>query len=66
LNLSELETRNGKVAWAEALADELMKRQRADGAWENPIDNVRENDPLLCTCLALRALAQCRTALARR
>jgi squalene-hopene/tetraprenyl-beta-curcumene cyclase len=66
LKLAEIETKTGKVAWAEALADEIMKRQRSDGSWENPVEAVRENDPIVCTCLAIRALANCRTALGRK
>jgi squalene-hopene/tetraprenyl-beta-curcumene cyclase len=64
LSITAVETPDRKVAWAEALADELMKRQRDDGSWENPVDTVRENDPVVCTCLAIRALANCRQALA--
>lgn len=64
--ITEVETKDGKVVWAEALADELIKRQRDDGSWENPVDLVRENDPVVCTCLAVRALANCRMALAHR
>jgi len=62
LGIREVDTRDGKVTWADALADELIKRQRADGSWENPVNNVRENDPVVCTCLAVRALANCRAA----
>ncbi len=43
--------------WAAELARELAKRQRADGSWANPIELVRENDPLVATPQALAALA---------
>jgi hypothetical protein len=63
LGLREVETKEGKVVWAEVLPDEIINRQRDDGSWENPVDNVRENDPVVCTCMAIRALANCRRAL---
>jgi hypothetical protein len=46
--------------WATELATELAKRQRRDGHWENAVELVRENDPLVATANALIALAQCR------
>jgi hypothetical protein len=64
--MAEVETKTGRVAWAEALAEELVRRQRPDGSWENPADAVRENDPVACTCMALRALAACQAATLRR
>lgn len=50
---------SGKVEWAKALAAELGKRQRPDGSWMNPIDLVRENEPLVATSNAAIALANC-------
>jgi hypothetical protein len=50
----------GKVDWAAALAKELVKRQREDGSWANPVELVRENDPIVATASALSALAHCR------
>jgi hypothetical protein len=38
----------------------LLKRQRDDGSWSNPAVLVREDDPLVATSLAMRALADCR------
>lgn len=63
LDVREVQTPEGKVAWAEALADELMKRQRADGSWINPTKAVREDEPVLATSLAAIALAVCRERL---
>jgi squalene-hopene/tetraprenyl-beta-curcumene cyclase len=60
LGVQEVETASGKVKWAEALADELMKRQQPDGSWSNPFHAYREDDPLAATCLAVMALANCR------
>lgn len=50
--------------WAEALADALAARQRSDGSWINSAVDVREDDPLVATSLAVRALAACRQVLA--
>ncbi len=47
---------NGRDGAAE-LARELAARQRADGSWANPVELVRENDPLVATSQALAALA---------
>jgi hypothetical protein len=53
---------NGRP-WAEPLAEALLARQRPDGSWANPVDLVRENDPVVTTAYALAALAECRKAL---
>ena len=58
-------TTEGEVSWAEALADELLRRQGADGSWVNPLVPQREDDPLVATSLAALALACCRKARAR-
>jgi hypothetical protein len=58
-----VQTDNGKVRWAEALADELMKCQREDGSWVNSAGAQREDDPLVATSFAASALAVCRSAL---
>ena len=52
--------------WAEALTAELVKRQRPDGSWANPVDLVRENEPLVATAHAVIALASCKNALIGR
>ena len=46
--------------WAAELSAELVKRQYKDGHWENPIELVRENDPLVATANAVSALARCK------
>jgi hypothetical protein len=50
-------------SWAEALAGELVRRQRPDGCWINDAVEVREDDPLVATSLAVEALARCRRVL---
>lgn len=45
---------------AVALAEELLRRQEADGSWVNAAGEVREDDPLVATPLAVGALAGCR------
>lgn len=52
-----------KAETATALAKQLVARQRDDGSWRNPSDLVREDDPIVATCYALRALARCRAVL---
>lgn len=42
---------------APRLAAELVARQRPDGSWANSVATMREDDPLVATALALRALA---------
>lgn len=46
--------------WAANLSAELAKRQYKDGSWTNPVELVRENDPIVATCNAVRALATCK------
>ena len=46
--------------WAAELAAELKKRQRDDGSWSNPVELVRENEPLVATANAVTALAKCK------
>ena len=52
----------GGKPWADALSAELVKRQRADGSWANPVELVRENEPLVATANAIIALANCKAA----
>jgi hypothetical protein len=54
---AEVATPAGPVGWAEALAGELLRRQRPDGSWVNDAVEVREDDPLVATALAAGALA---------
>lgn len=63
LDVQDLEQPAGKVRWAEALAEEILKRQRADGSWVNSAKAVREDEPVLATSLAAMALAVCRERL---
>jgi hypothetical protein len=60
LGVQELETPKGTVRWEEVLADELVRRQRPDGSWLNPVMPQREDDPLVATSFAALALAHCR------
>jgi hypothetical protein len=45
--------------WTAELGAELVKRQHKDGRWENPVELVRENDPLVATANAVSTLAHC-------
>ncbi len=36
----------------------LCRRQQPDGAWQNPVKSMREDDPLIATALALLALTE--------
>jgi squalene-hopene/tetraprenyl-beta-curcumene cyclase len=49
----------GPSGWAEDLSRELLSRQRTNGSWSNSVVDVREDDPLVATPLALRTLAAC-------
>jgi hypothetical protein len=51
--------------WATTISLALLGRQGDDGAWSNPVVDVREDDPLVATPLAMRALLECRAALAQ-
>lgn len=50
--------------WAEALVDELVRRQQLDGSWRNPASEMREDDPVIATSFALAALALARSVIA--
>ena len=39
------------------VADSLRRTQRADGSWANPENLVKEDDPLIASAFAVRALA---------
>jgi squalene-hopene/tetraprenyl-beta-curcumene cyclase len=47
------------AAKLEALATNLISLQRPDGSWLNPAVDVREDDPLVATPLAIQALLAC-------
>jgi len=59
-----LMTDQGEVRWAEALAEELLRRQRPDGSFANPASEMREDDPVVATSFALAALGVTRSVLA--
>jgi hypothetical protein len=63
LRITGVQTPTGKLPWAEALADELIRRQGKQGSWTNPASAQREDDPLVATSMAMSALAICRTSL---
>ena len=44
------------VAIGPSVADGLKRTQRADGSWANPENLVKEDDPLIATGFAVRAL----------
>jgi hypothetical protein len=65
LGIAAISADGHKLAWAEALASELIRRQRDDGTWVNPFTASKEDDPLVATPFAVGALGICRTLLAR-
>lgn len=54
----------GGLDWAAELSAELARRQKDDGSWSNPVELVRENDPLVATANAVLALAHCKSMMA--
>jgi len=59
LDVLEMDTSSGPIAWPQAMAAELLSRQRADGAWVNRFTDAKEDDPLVSTPLAMAALTIC-------
>lgn len=59
LGVLDIETRTGKLNWAVALSEELLRRQRPDGSWKNRFTDAKEDDPLIATSWAASALAIC-------
>lgn len=53
----------GPDGWQRELADALIKRQGDDGSFVNPFTDGKEDDPLVATAFALRAMVACRRAL---
>jgi len=47
------------IEWADPLAKEVARRQKPQGYWENPLELVRENEPIVATANALLALEAC-------
>ncbi len=62
-NVRQVGPEKERVQWAEALAEQLLKLQQADGSWESASAEMKENDPLIATALAIGALAHCRATL---
>jgi hypothetical protein len=65
LDLKEIHSDGRRVAWADSLASELIRRQRDDGTWSNRFTASKEDDPLVATPFAAGALGICRTTVAR-
>lgn len=42
--------------WSHRIATTLLERQQPDGSWTNPAVDVREDDPLVATPLAIESL----------
>ncbi len=59
LEITSLATPSGSVSWREHLAEELLGRQHLAGIWQNEAVEVREDDPLVATPLAVGALVSC-------
>src|SRR5262249_31353628 len=51
---------NSRSNWAEEMSEDLLNRQQPDGSWINSAVAVREDDPVVATCLAAQALELCR------
>lgn len=51
---------SGNPDWARPLAREVLERQKPDGSWSNGYTEMREDDPLVATPLAMSALAVAR------
>jgi squalene-hopene/tetraprenyl-beta-curcumene cyclase len=65
LGIKEIHSQGQSVAWADALSQELIRRQRSDGSWTNRFTASKEDDPLVATSFAAGALGICRTFLVR-
>ena len=65
LGIKEIHSQGQSVAWADALSQELIRRQRGDGTWANRFTASKEDDPLVATSFAAGALGICRTFLTR-
>ena len=50
----------GDVERARTLAESVLRRQQKDGTWRNPATDLREDDPLVATPLAMSTLAVAR------
>jgi hypothetical protein len=61
LDLRKLRAGGHEVDWADALSEELLRRQRGDGTWANRFTAAKEDDPLIATPFAAAALGIGRT-----
>jgi squalene-hopene/tetraprenyl-beta-curcumene cyclase len=57
---SFVDAKGTKHDWRQELFDELKKRQKANGSWENPGDRFLESVPELATAFALLSLSYCK------
>lgn len=53
----------GPDNWAQDLASVLLRKQQPDGSFANPFTDGKEDDPLIATPFALRAMLTCRASL---
>jgi hypothetical protein len=63
LGITELRSNGQRIAWVEALARELIRRQHPDGTWTNRFTASKEDDPMVATSFAVATLGICRTFL---
>ncbi len=63
LGAKEIKTGVGYLNWAHEVFEDLLKRQQPDGSWINSAVAVREDDPVVATCLATQTLMLCRSAI---
>jgi len=63
LGTTELQTSAGPRPWGQVFADALVREQQPDGSFVNTATDLREDDPLVATPMALSALALARRAL---
>lgn len=52
------EALGGPEGWEGELVKAVLDEQREDGSWANPSNLQKEDDPLVATPLALRAVAR--------
>jgi squalene-hopene/tetraprenyl-beta-curcumene cyclase len=55
----EIDTKDGKKAWAKDLLAALETRQKPDGSWVNEADRWMESNPVLVTAYGLQAAVIC-------
>jgi hypothetical protein len=60
LGIDQIVQNGRRLAWAETLARELLRRQTSDGTWSNRFTASKEDDPLVATSFATGALGNCR------